>query len=259
MPQLLARWAQPSATGPNPQRSADQPRPRTESLTFGERQALYEHATEAIIRANDAIRRAGRFYTDHAADAAWAAADVLHVTADILNNPHLRDAADAYARAARCPLPAARCPLPAARSPYRRIPTPTREGAGLRTAARDLAVAGALTGGRSFHTGRILIQNLIALIDAVTELRRSQRRTAQCQAAWEAGHHLRTAANPESANAPSSSTVRQRADGANAAQLASTGFIPLEEALRIDRARADDLISPPLGRPSATPSHPPRR
>lgn len=241
MPQLLARWAQPSATGPNPQRSADQPRPRTRNLTFGERQALYEHATEAIIRANDAIRRAGRFYPDHAADAAWAAADVLHVTADILNNPHLRDAADAYARAAR--------------SPYRRIPTPTREGAGLRTAARDLAVAGALIGGRSFHTVRILIQNLIALIDAVTELRRSQRRTAQCQAAWEAGHHLRTAANPESANVSRSSTVQQRADGANAAQLAFAGFIPLDEALRIDRARADDPPSPPpLGRPGATPS-----
>ena len=53
------------------------------------------------LRAAEHIRRCA--YTDPAAaaDAAWAAADTLHVAARALRNPVLRCAADAYDRAAR--------------------------------------------------------------------------------------------------------------------------------------------------------------
>jgi len=63
-----------------------------------------------------------------AADAAWAAADTLHVAARALRNRHLRYAADSYDRAAR--------------APYGRLPQRSREGDQLRRTTRLIALAG---------------------------------------------------------------------------------------------------------------------
>ena len=64
------------------------------------------------------IRRCADSDPAGAADAAWAAADTLHVAARALHSPALRRAADSYGRAARA------C--------YGRIPSASREGNRLR-------------------------------------------------------------------------------------------------------------------------------
>ena len=63
-----------------------------------------------------------------AADAAWATSDTLHAAAAALGSRILRQAADAYDRAAR--------------APYGRTPAPTPAGDGLRRAARLLSAYG---------------------------------------------------------------------------------------------------------------------
>jgi hypothetical protein len=82
-----------------------------------------------------------------AADAAWATSDTLHVAAAMLGRRILRQAADAYDRAAR--------------SPYGRIPPPTPAGNRLRQAARLLSAFAYLTGDRSL-TPIVLITKLAA-------------------------------------------------------------------------------------------------
>src|SRR5437899_2004192 len=85
-----------------------------------------------------------------AADAAWATSDTLHVAATVLGSRILRQAADAYDRAAR--------------APYGRIPPPTPTGNQLRQAARLLSAFDYLTGDRSF-TPIVLITRLAALAE----------------------------------------------------------------------------------------------
>ena len=94
-----------------------------------------------------------------AADAAWAASDTLHVAVAALGSRILRQAADAYDRAA--------C------APYGRIPPPTPAGNRLRQAARLL--------GTFAHLARdpalapiVLVTRLAALAEAVAELRDAQ-------------------------------------------------------------------------------------
>jgi hypothetical protein len=129
-----------------------------ERFTFEERQALYD-AARAAAYATDQIRRFGRFGRfdpARAADAAWAASDVLHSAAQALGNPHLRAAADAYDRAAR--------------EPYAKIPSPTPAGNALRTIARVFALVGLIED----RTSRTLLQfltQLTPLVDAIVGLR----------------------------------------------------------------------------------------
>ena len=103
-----------------------------------------------------------------AADAAWATSDTLHVAAAMLGSRILRQAADAYDRAAR--------------TPYGRIPPPTPAGNQLRQAARLLSAFAYLTGDRSMAP-IVLITRLAALAEAVAELRESQQHAAQAAAA----------------------------------------------------------------------------
>ncbi|WP_146779104.1 relaxase/mobilization nuclease domain-containing protein [Actinomadura craniellae] len=157
LPRLRQRWQTPEA-----------PADDRLTLTFEERQALYDDAARAAAHATEHIRRYGRFDPARAADAAWATSDVLHSAARSLGNRELSRAADAYDRAAR--------------EPFARIPTPTPAGDALRTIARVFA----LVPGEAARDGRTLllfIANLVTLIEAVAELRDIQRRPVQVGAA----------------------------------------------------------------------------
>ncbi|NED58893.1 hypothetical protein G3I24_49425, partial [Micromonospora aurantiaca] len=83
------------------------------------------------------------------ADLASAAADVLHVTADITGNRELAKAADAYDRASR--------------EPYGRPPPVTPYGSALRAVARLLAVTNVGWGDRR-EQKRELTVDLLFLI-----------------------------------------------------------------------------------------------
>ena len=112
------------------------------------------------------------------ADAAWATADILHAAAAALGSRVLRDAADAYDRAAR--------------ASFGRIPTPTPAGNGLRWAARLLAAYGYLTSDPSFRP-IVLITRLVALVEAVAVLRQTHDHAAQAAGALGAAQRLHAA------------------------------------------------------------------
>ena len=185
-PKLRQRWTPNRAT------------PGRSHLTAEERNAVWEHATRVAADATVQIRNLARTDPAAAADAAWATSDTLHVAAAVLGSRILRQAADAYDRAAR--------------SPYGRIPPPSPSGNRLRQAARLLSVFAYLTGDRSM-TPIVLITRLAALAEAVAELRDTQRHAAQAAAARAAAEQLYAAARP--APAPRASA---------AAQLASLSF-----------------------------------
>ena len=111
-------------------------------------------------------------------DAAWATADTLHAAAAALGSRILRQAADAYDRAAR--------------APYGRIPAPTPAGDGLRRAARLLAAYGYITSDPSFRP-LVLIIRLAVLAEAVADLRQSQQHAAQAAGALRAAQQLHAA------------------------------------------------------------------
>ena len=167
LPKLRRRWG--------PLRNSTARPGGTFRFTAPERDSIYAHAARQAAHATEHIRRCA--YTDpgRAADAAWAAADTLHVAARALRNPELRRAAQCYSRAARpC---------------YGRIPPPSPEGARLRAAARLMAMAGVVTGDNSLAVAA-LIAKLAALVIAIAELRAAQQHAAQAAAARAAARHL---------------------------------------------------------------------
>jgi hypothetical protein len=167
---LRHRWNQPRSS-PAHQTGAFR-------FTAPERDAIYTHAARQAAHAAEHIRRCAYSDPARAADAAWAAADTLHVTARALRNPELRRAAHSFGRAAR--------------APYGRIPSGTHDGDGLRAMARLLAMTGAA------GDGTLLVANLVALVVAVMELRQAQLHTAQASAAAKAAAHLcKVMAQPE--------------------------------------------------------------
>jgi hypothetical protein len=87
-------------------------------LTAAERSAAWEQALNAVDTAAAHVRQMAAGSPDSASDAAWAAAGTLHAAAAVLGSKILRQAADAYDRAAR--------------APYARIPAPTPAGNSLR-------------------------------------------------------------------------------------------------------------------------------
>jgi len=170
LPRLRRRW--------NPVQPGPAGRPGTFRFTAPERDAIYDHAARQTASATEHIRRCAATDPGRAADAAWAAADTIHIAARALGSPELRRAADAYCRAAR--------------AGYGRIPHRTSEGSQLRTAARLMAMTGSLSGGTTLVTAA-LIANLVALAVAVAELREAQQHAAQAAAARHAATHLRAA------------------------------------------------------------------
>jgi hypothetical protein len=122
----------------------------------------------------------------------------------MLGSRILRQAADAYDRAAR--------------SPYGRIPPPTPAGNQLRQAARLLSAFAYLTGDRSMAP-IMLITRLAALAEAVAELRDAQHHAAQAAAARAAAERLYAAARPAPPAHP-----RPAQHTSTAAQLARLSF-----------------------------------
>jgi MobA/VirD2-like, nuclease domain len=174
LPKLRARWRDPRATPAGP-------------FTPGERAAIWEQATRAAAGAAAQIRSLTGTDPAAAADAAWAASDTLHVAAAALRSRVIRQAADAYDRAAR--------------APYGRIPRRTPAGDSLRHAARLLSAAAFVTG-EPVLTATALIARLAALADAVTGLRQAQQRAAQAAAAKTAAERLRAAASSPAMASP---------------------------------------------------------
>jgi hypothetical protein len=170
LPRLRERWNR--SMGGMAERSG------TPRFTAPERDEIYRHAARQARAATEHIRHCALTDPAGAADAAWAAADTLHVAARVLRNPHLRCAADSYDRAAR--------------APYGRIPRRSHDGEQLRRTARMIALAGNLTGDNTLMAIALMAQ-LVALAAAVAELRQAQQHAAQAAAARAAAAHLQAA------------------------------------------------------------------
>ena len=147
-------------------------------LSPAERAAIWDHVTRTAAAATEQIRQLSVTDPGQAADAAWAAADTFHSAASALGSRVLRQAADAYARAAR--------------APYGRVPRRTRAGDGLRRAARLLALAAPATDDPVLAQIALIVR-LIALAQAVADLRVAQRHAAQATAARAAAGRLHAA------------------------------------------------------------------
>jgi hypothetical protein len=164
-PKLRRRW------DPHPETQPRNTKPQR--ITPAARSAAYEHAACEARTAADHIRHCAATDPARAADAAWAAADTLHIVARMLRSPELRRAADAYDRAAR--------------APHGRIPRRSGTGDQLRHCARLLGALGQRSGPLAVPG---LILSLAALAEAVTELRTAQHHAAQAAAARRAASHL---------------------------------------------------------------------
>jgi hypothetical protein len=193
-PKLRQRWTPPRAAPGRP----------SLNLTIAERNAIWDHAARVAADAAAQIRHLAGVNPAAASDAAWAASDTLHVAAGMLGSRPLRQAADAYDRAAR--------------APFGRIPPPTPPGNQLRHAARLISAYASLTGDRSLMPV-VLLLRLAALAEAVAELRDAQRHAAQAAAARAAAERLYAVARP--APVPSPHTAPR---ASTAAQLAAISF-----------------------------------
>jgi hypothetical protein len=219
-PRLRQRWAGPP--GPEP-------------LTAADRSAVWEQAARAADQATAQIRAMAGTSPAAAADAAWAASDILHAAAAALGSEGLRQAADAYDRAAR--------------AQYGRIPAPGPAGNRLRQAARLISAYAYLTRDPA-RTWLVLIARLAALAEAVGELRDVQQRAAQATAARTAARHLHAATRPAPAAQPGAAP-----QASTAARLAAVSF---PESPAPDRQRPGPGRHPPgYGqRPVSGPSPP---
>ena len=191
LPKLRHRWG-PRGSPPD------------EPFTAAERSAVWEHAAREADRAAAQIWAVAGTDPASGADEAWAAADTLRAAAAVLGSQILRQAADAYDRAAR--------------TPYSRIPMRTAAGDGLRRAARLVSALGYLTSDPSFRP-IVLIARLGALVEAIASLRQIQQHAAQAAGALSAAERLRAA---EQAYAASGAGDLFRAQ--TAATLAGAGF-----------------------------------
>jgi hypothetical protein len=219
-PKLRQRWTR-SGTAPG------------DRLTSAERDAIWEHAARTADDTAAWIRRLGGNDPAAAADAAWAAGDTLHVAAAALGSRILRQAADAYDRAAR--------------APYGRIPRPSPAGNSLRRAARLLSAFAFASGDQSVSQVRLLTR-LATLAEAVSMLRQSQQRAAQAASALNAAERLHTAAGTLLTPARGQQTAIR-----SAAALADAGF-PHPPHLR-----PADSPAPSTRRPAQPDPRPPRR
>jgi hypothetical protein len=205
-------------------------------FTAPERDTIYQHASRQAAQAAEHIRRCAYSDPAAAADAAWAAADTLHVAARALRSPVLWCAADAYDRAAR--------------AGHGRIPRRSRDGDRLRSAARLLAMAGGVADDTSLLTAA-LVANLAALAAAVAELRQAQQHAAQAAAARLAAQQMNAAMIQARFPAPRSARGKapRRREAARAAGRARTDFpISLSARLRAAAHQAQAAPRPSSGR-----------
>ena len=190
LPKLRHRWGAPGSRADDP-------------FSAAERGAVWEHVARVAGGASGRIQMLATANPAEAADAAWAAADILRVAAAALGSRILRQAADAYDRAAR--------------APYGRVPVPTPAGDSLRRAARLLAAYGYITSDPSFRP-IVLITRLAALVEAVAVLRQAQERAAQAASALSAAERLHAAGRAYAAHAAADRLP------ARTAALAGAGF-----------------------------------
>jgi hypothetical protein len=150
--------------------------------------------------------------------------DALYSAARALCDPELRQAADAYDRAAR----------PA----YGRIPPHTRSGDQLRATARLLALVGNISGDCSLAVAALLA-SLLDLAVAVTELRQAQQHAAQAAAARKAAEHLHCAqTRARSRAAQAGWAARPEHAGRATAPAAARSDFPVP--LRLDEVLLND-------------------
>jgi hypothetical protein len=187
LPKLRRRWTRATAGEP---------------FTVAERNAVWDHATRAAGHAAAQIRGLAGTDPAAAADAAWAASGMLHVAAAALGSRILRQAADAYDRAAR--------------APWARIPAPTPAGNSLRRAARLISAFAYLTRDPALAPV-VLVTRLAALAETVAGLRQAEQRAAQAAGALRAAERLRAAAAT-----PQAAVTRTRVQ--NATALAGAAF-----------------------------------
>jgi hypothetical protein len=239
LPRLRDRWNH--RPGRTTERSGAPP------FTAPERDELYRHAARQARAATQHIRRCSVTDPAAAADAAWAAADTLHVAARVLRNPHLRCAADSYDRAAR--------------APYGRLPRRSHDGDQLRRTARLIALAGNLTGDTTLMTIALMAQ-LVALAAAVAELRQAQQHAAQAAAARAAAGQLHAAVTEARSRVPRYGSVHLQpsARTSGAPRAARLDFpVPVKSAREAaSDAEAWRPRSPNQGRlpqPRASPHH----
>jgi hypothetical protein len=212
LPRLRDRWRQG--------RSGSTEHPGAFRFTTPERDAIYAHASRQAAAAAEHIRRCAHSDPAAAADAAWAAADTLHVAARALRSRELRCAADTYDRAAR--------------APHGRIPRRSCNGERLRRTARLIALTGHATGDSTL-TAIALVANLTALAAAVAELRQAQQHAAQAAAARKAAERMHEALVGAGASVPwpGQAARPQRTQSARQADAARLDF-PM--GLRLDPA-----------------------
>jgi hypothetical protein len=218
LPKLRRRWTGGSTGG--------------DRFTAAERNALWEHAARAAGQAAAQVHGLAGTDPAAAADVAWAASDALHCAAAALGSRILRQAADAYDRAAR--------------APYARIPAPTPAGNSLRRAARLIAAFGYLTRDPSM-TPLVLLTRMAALAEAVAGLRQAQQRTAQAGSARRAAGRLHAAAASRPAPAQA-----QPARPQSTAALAGSGF-PLPPQPVPQSPAAGGARTPAPGSPRPSP------
>lgn len=220
LPKLRHRWITPGS-------------PADGRLTTAERNAAWNHALRAIDAAAAHLCAISAVGQDDGSDAAWATADTLHAAAAALGSKILRQAADAYDRAAR--------------APYGRIPSPTPAGDSLRRAARLLSAFAFITADPSFRP-LVLITRLAALAEAVGALRQSQQRVAQAASALGAARRLHSAADTHVRPATSSPPPHTAAGLADAAFPVMPGPVPADSPTPASRGPA-----PPVPKPSPRP------
>ena len=170
LPKLRSRWgehqARPTAAVP----AADRPT----------RAHAYEQAAEQVRQATEEIRRLAGNDPAAATSAAYAAADVLTVTARMLEGDQpgpLTRAADAVDRAAR--------------EPFGRVPPRTARAEGLRSMSRLLALMGRLGDDKATFIALRMILDLSRLAESLGELREAQDRLHQARAARSGAQLLR--------------------------------------------------------------------
>jgi hypothetical protein len=230
LPRLRNAWSdQPGASRPS-----EAPR-----FTPPERSEAYRYATRQAAAAAEHLRHCADHDPDLGADTAWAAADTLHAAARAFQNPLLRCAAADYDRAAR--------------ERYGRIPQRTYEGDQLRTAARLLAMTGP---GIPAQVGALIL-NLMALMEAVAELRAAQTHAAQADAACQAARQLHEATAERRRREPHHDPTRTHsARPLKSPAGGQTDFpTPISESLRVAPGATNPRSRPRAPQPSSKPGH----
>jgi hypothetical protein len=210
LPQLRTRWDESRAGEPirPPAQQAD----------------VYEQAAEQVRAAAENIRRRASGDPGVASAAAYAAADVLTVTARMVEGDRygpLHRAAKALDRATR--------------EPYRRPLPRTHQAQTLRSMSRLLRLTGQISGNKELFNVLRMIVDLSLLADAVADLRETQQRLHQARAARTASRLLRAAGTRPGAAAP---TVAE--PGVAPAPTPSSTLPPTSPRDRRRQARSTD-------------------